>query len=429
MGPTAIVVGAGIAGLASAISLCRTGWRVTVLERSPRLGEVGAGFAMTRNAVAACRGLGFDDTDVAALGQRTWAGGTWDLHGRPILALPDTPAMREAVALIGVHRQRLHAALHRKAVDCGVQIVTGAAVTTLDPGEPDGGPAVVAGREADLVVAADGMRSAVRAALLPHTHLAYSGYSSWRAITPGTFDDTTLRQYWGPNAEFGILRVTAEQTYWYGYVAMPERTVLNDELGAAQERFADWAAPVQEIMAATPPEAVMRHDVHHLPRGLTRYTTGRVVMIGDAAHGTLPTMGQGAATALEDGLCVGLLVGAPVAAGGSLGPALRGFDAARRPRCRALARSSVASGRFGSHLGGGWRQTVRNSLMRLTPTSAVLRGAHAATDWIPPEPAAGRRPSPEGRAAPFRRSTQPAYLRGGSGSGDHGWSSENLDTL
>ncbi|WP_448620706.1 FAD-dependent monooxygenase [Geodermatophilus sp. URMC 65] len=362
------------------------GNRSDVSWPSPQLSEVGAGFAMTRNAVAAFRGLGFDDTEVATLGHRTWAGGTGDLHGRPILALPDTPAMREAVALIGVHRQRLHAALHQRAVGCGVQIVTGAAVTTLDPGEPDGAPAVVAGREPDLVVAADGMRSAVRAALFPHTQLAYSGYSSWRAITPGTFGDTTLHQYWGPHAELGILRVTADQTYWYGYVAMPERTVLDDELGAARERFAGWAAPAQEVMAATPPEAVMRHDVHHLPGGLTRYTTGRVVMIGDAAHGTLPTMGQGAATALEDGLCVGLLVGAPVAAGGRLGPALDGFDAARRPRCPLVPSHCPplpdtagpapscdgAAPRRRRQQEAGWRRDTRRPASRRHPGRAAL---------------------------------------------------------
>ncbi len=388
MGRRAVVVGAGVAGLASAISLARTGWQVTVLERSPELGEVGAGFAMSRNAVAAFRGLGFGDGDVAALGHRTWAGGTWDLDGRPILAFPDTPAVRESVALIGVHRPRLHAVLHRRAVDSGVEIVTGAAVTTVDPGEPDAAPAVVAGREAELVVGADGMRSAVRAALFPAAHPVYSGYSSWRAVTPGTHGDTALRQYWGPHAEFGILRVAADRTYWYGYVAMPEGTVLDDELAAARDRFAEWAPPVQQVLAATPPEAVMRHDVHHLPGGLRRYASGRVVVVGDAAHGTLPTMGQGAATALEDGLCVGLLVGAPTAAGGRLAPALEAFDAARRPRCRALARSSVASGRLGSHLGGGWPQTVRNGLLRLTPTSAILRGSDAAMGWTPPRPAA-----------------------------------------
>lgn len=384
---TAIVVGAGIAGLASAISLSRTGWRVTVLERSLELGEVGAGLALSRNAVAALRGLGFDAGDVAALGYPTWAGGVSDLHGRAILPLPDTPAMQEAVALIGVHRRRLHAALHRRAAEGGVEIVTGMDVSTVDPGEPEGAPAVVAGGEADLVVAADGMRSAVRAALFPSTRLVYSGYSSWRAITPGAYGGTALRQYWGPNAEFGILRVADDETYWYGYVAMAERSMLADDLGAAIERFAGWAGPVRQVLAATLPEAVMRHEVHHLPGGLPRYTIGRVVMIGDAAHGTLPTMGQGAATALEDGLCVGLLVGSPVAAGGRLAPALHAFDAARRPRCRSLARSSVASGRFGSHLGSGRRQTVRNSLMRLTPTGAVLRGANAAMGWAPPEPA------------------------------------------
>lgn len=388
MARTAVVVGAGIAGLASALSLARAGWQVTVLERSPRLGEVGAGFAMSRNAVAAFRGLGFDDADLDALGYRTWAGGTWDLRGRPVLALPDSPDVRASVALLGVHRQRLHAALLERALDVGVQVVSGIPVTSVDPGDPGGAPAVVAGREADLVVGADGMRSATRAALFPGSRLRYSGFSSWRAITPGSFGDTALRQYWGPRAELGILRVADDETYWYGYVAMPERTVLDDELRAARDRFAGWADPVQEVLAATPPDAVMRHDVHDLPGGLPRYTAGRVVMVGDAAHGTLPTMGQGAATALEDGLCVGLLVGAPVAAGGRLAPALEGFDAVRRPRCRALARSSVASGRLGAHLGGGWRQTLRNGLMRRTPTAAVQRGSQAAMGWTPPEPAA-----------------------------------------
>ena len=384
MAHTAVVVGAGIAGLASAISLARTGWDVTVLERSPDLGEIGAGFAMARNAVAAFRGLGFDDDDVAALGYPRWAAGTWDLHGRPVLALPDTPRMRESVRLVGVHRRRVHDALRRRAEQVGVTIVPGTPVATLDPGDPAGRRASVEGREADLVVGADGMRSAVRAHVLPHVTAVYSGYSSWRAIVPGTYGDDALRQFWGPHAEFGIVRAAADETYWYGYVAMPERTRLDDELGSARARFDGWAAPVAEVLAATPPDAVLRHDCHHIPGGSPTYTVGRVVLVGDAAHGTLPTMGQGAATALEDGLCVGLLIGSPVAAGGRLAPALAGFDAARRPRCRSLARASVASGRFGAQLGGGWRQTVRNGLMRLMPAAAVLRGAQAAMGWHPP---------------------------------------------
>src|SRR5690625_7467934 len=86
---------------------------------------------MSRNAVAAFRGLGFDSDDVAALGCATGAAGTWASGGRPILTIPEDEATREAVALIGVHRRRLHQALLRHAQDAGVRIVPDTPVTTV----------------------------------------------------------------------------------------------------------------------------------------------------------------------------------------------------------------------------------------------------------------------------------------------------------
>ncbi|MFC7878926.1 FAD-dependent monooxygenase [Isoptericola sp. NPDC057391] len=392
MAGTAVVVGGGIGGLASAVALAEAGWGTTVLERAGELGEVGAGVALTPNAVAALGGLGFDDDAVAGLGPRTWATGTWDWHGRPILRLPGDPGLRAATALRGVHRARLHGALLDRARALGVEVVTDARVTTVAGGAPDGERAVVhhtdgaetaQARDADLVVGADGVRSAVRAALFPARRPVYSGYSSWRAVVPGLSAGPGLLQYWGPHAEFGTMPVSGGATYWYGYVRMPEGTRLDDELGAADDRFRGWAEEVRRVISATPSEAVVRHDVLHLPGGLPRYARGRVVMVGDAAHATLPTMGQGAATALEDGVCVGRIVAAGVAAGQPLGAALAAYDAARRPRCRALARASVSSGRFGSHLGPRW-QGLRNAVMRRVPSSAVTRGARAVMGWTPP---------------------------------------------
>ena len=82
-------------------------------------------------------------------------------------------------------------------------------------------------------------------------------------------------------------------------------------------------------------------DVCHLPQGVPAYACERVVFAGDAAHAALPTAGQGAATALEDGVCVGRMIAAPVRDGGNLAAALTAFDSARRPRCRQMARTAA----------------------------------------------------------------------------------------
>src|SRR5690625_3811508 len=153
---------------------------------------------MSRNAVAAFRGLGFDDDDVAALGYATRAEGTWQANGRPILSIPDNPHTRQAVALIGVHRQRIHRMLCERARQRGVEILTGMRITNVSPGAPDGARALVAGRAADLVVAAGGMRSGLRHPPFPTARPSYRGYSSWRAITSRSPELTARRQLWGP---------------------------------------------------------------------------------------------------------------------------------------------------------------------------------------------------------------------------------------
>ena len=139
------------------------------------------------------------------------------------------------------------------------------------------------------------------------------------------------------------------------------------------------------MLAATTASQLMRHDVYHLPDGCPSYVRGRVVIIGDAAHAMLPTIGQGAATALEDGVCVGRMIAAPVSAGGDLADALAAFDQARRPRCRQLARQAILLARAGFELGDGWRQPVRNTLLRLIPAGPAIKAGARITHWTPPK--------------------------------------------
>lgn len=389
---TATVVGGGIAGLASAIALARAGWATRVLEGRPDLGEAGAGAALPRNGVTALRALGFDDGLITETGYRTVLTGFRDQSGRPILPVPDTPDVRPTITVLGVHRQRLHAALLRMAREAGAEVLAGARVTAVRPGDPGGPRATVAWRaqgaeqaaESDLVVGADGMWSAVRDCLFPQAKPRYSGSTSWRAIIPGNGFDDRLLEYWGPGAEFGAIPVSDTELYWYGYFRHPEGAVFDDELAAARARFSGWAPEITEQIAATAPEHLMRHDVHHLPGALPRFIRGRVVMVGDAAHAALPTMGQGVATALEDAVCVGALIGAPTVRGRGLGPSLAAFDADRRPRCRAITRQAAVIARIGADLGGGLRQTVRNAGLRLVPGRALARAGAPLVRWTPP---------------------------------------------
>lgn len=390
---TAAVVGGGIAGLASAVALAQAGWRVTVLERAPAFGEVGAGLGITGNGMTALAALGLDEA-VRAVGCQTGTAGYQDSSGRWLMRLRDTGHDPTAVTTIwGVHRQRLHAVLCRAAEAAdGVYLVTNADAVAVRPGVPGGELATVTIRtgtgsrnvDAHLVVAADGVRSAMRAHLFPAVGPKYSGSTSWRAVIPDAVTDGRLTQALGPGTEFGALRVSDSETYWYGYFRNTEGVVFPDELAAARERFAAWAPWIRDLVAATPADRLMRHDVYHLPKGLPAYVRGRVAFVGDAAHAALPTAGQGAASALEDGVCVGRMIAAPVRSAGDLAATLIAYDRARRARCQRMNRTAALVARFGADLRGGWPQTVRNTFLRLTPPGPLVRVGAPIVRWTAP---------------------------------------------
>ncbi|MFD4178953.1 FAD-dependent oxidoreductase [Streptomyces anulatus] len=369
---TATVVGAGIGGLATAIGLRRAGWTVTVLERRAELERHGGAFGIHPTAQSALDRLGVGDA------LRDHAVPYRDAHirtpdGTSIARLPLERIERKAGRPeLLIPRFRLLDALVAALDTFGdVPLKLGERVTDVD--------ALAAGQ--DLVIGADGIRSAVRTARFgDRSGPRGIGTVAW--IGTADFESPVYGETWGSGRFFGMTPVEPGRTNWYATV--PEATTA-EELRAA---FAGWHDPIPRILDTTDPATWIRYDMLHLypalpsfvaagvrpasrvstgARPASRVSTGAgpapVALVGDAAHAMTPNLGQGACTAIldADALTRALAAASPGPAG--ITGALRAYDAERRRSAQWTAFGSRTLHRFMSTE----RTRLRDAAVRLLP--------------------------------------------------------------
>jgi 2-polyprenyl-6-methoxyphenol hydroxylase-like FAD-dependent oxidoreductase len=387
-GKSAVVVGGGIGGLTAAVALRQVGWRVTVLERAARFGEIGAGITLLSNGLRCLDAIGVGDAvrgcgmPVLAIGMRTEKG-RWlsriDGDGADLDA-------RMGTITLNIHRAELHKIL-RDALPAAALIA--GVVTTGIHGGADGGPAEVHFRvrdqdsllRADLVVGADGVHSWVRAQRWPGAPApVYSGSTNWRAVTtPSPAEVTEMSLSWGPGTEFGVMPLVDGRTYWYAAANAVEGQRNRDELEELRNRFGAWHEPIPAVMAHTEPEAVLRHDIYWLPK-IYSYHRGSIVLLGDAAHAMTPNLGQGGGQALEDAIALA----AAVSRASNVATALSQYDHERRARTQAMSLTATRQLRFGQQLRNPIAVAIRNTAVALTPDSVALLAIARYGKWCPP---------------------------------------------
>ncbi len=360
--PTLLIAGGGIGGLTAALACLDAGTEVTVLEQAPALAPVGAGIALWPNATRVLARLGLLDAIIAAgcVVERVHIRAA---DGR-VLSETTAPGAFE-VPGVCIHRAALHDAL-RQALPDGVLRLG----QRIERYEIAGGQVTVHTRggqsfHADALIGADGLHSAVRAQLLGAAPPVYRGYAVWRGVADfegGFYPDGLATETWGPGSRFGVFRLDARRVYWYATANTPEgQPAMPGEKDRLLRRFARWHAPIPDVLAATSPAAILRHDTYdRLP--VRRWTDGPVALLGDAAHPMTPNLGQGACMAIED---AGALRAALVAFETPV-QALQSYAHQRVGRTGAVVKQSLQMGRLGQ-----WTHpvavAVRTALMRATP--------------------------------------------------------------
>jgi len=335
------VIGAGIAGLATAAALQQRGHGVTVFEE--RLDtSTGAGISIWPNALAALDHLGIG-AGVRAAGGRVsagavrWRDGSWLRRpsGRRIVAALGEPlVVLQRVAL----RDILADALAPDTVGYGrsvrgLEAAAGGVRLFLADGTT---------HDADAVIGADGTRSLVARALNGPLANRYAGYTAWRGIASMAMDAELAGETMGPGVEVGHVPLGSDHTYWFATERAPQGGVAaGGELAYLRSKLASWAEPIPALLAATDPAAVLRNDLYDRAAA-PRWSRGPVVLVGDAAHPMRPHLGQGGCQALEDasvlGACVDLAADLP--------SAFASFASFRRRRVSGLVRESRLIGRI-----------------------------------------------------------------------------------
>lgn len=388
---TAVVIGAGIGGLTSALALHRRGWRVSVLERAARLEPIGAGIALAPNAVKALDTLG--------LGQ--WLGDAAVIQGAGGVRRPDGSwlvrtdlgqvAQRFGRPLLVVPRPELVAALVSRLPSGAVRL--GTLVTGVEAEGGEGRALVLTQDEelaADVIVAADGIRSRVRSTLFPqHAGPRYAGFTAWRMIAREPVGaEISPSETWGRGALFGIVPLSRGRLYCYATANLPSATTFPDEKAALASRFAGWHDPIPDLIRSTPPEALLRNDIWELGEPPTAYHCDRVALLGDAAHAMTPNLGQGGCQAIEDAIVLAHRLGRgdERAPKNDVTAALTAYTADRRDRTARIARLSARTGRM-QQLDQPVRIAVRDTLIRLAGKlgpGLMLRQMAPLANWTPP---------------------------------------------
>lgn len=317
-----LVVGAGLAGLALVRALRQAGLAADVIERQVRWDDAGSGLYLPANGVRALRALGVGEA-VTARAARIPRQQVLDHRGRLLVDIDLGELWGDVGPCLALPRAGLHQVLRDGVavrLDRTVRslaCVDGPIAVTFDDGSHG---------EYDLVVGADGLRSAVRRLAGDDRPPVAVGQRSWRFLAACPPEVTTWTVRLGPGSSFLTVPVGSGRVYCYADVTADSATT-GDPVRLLRQRFAGFAAPVPGLLEQLDgTSAVYAAPIEQV--AAAGWGRGAIALIGDAAHGMSPNMAEGAALAFEDALVLAACLRAATTVPGALAE----FATRRTPR-------------------------------------------------------------------------------------------------
>ncbi len=364
------IVGAGLAGLLAACALAQRDWKVRVHERSRELRMFGAGIWLWENGLTALQAIGALDEAIAR-GQQISAWEIRDRHGHLIRRRPALPWDR----LIVPPRADLYEALKRVARDDGVEVVTGSKAISADPS----GEVVLADGSrltADLVVAADGLRSAIRESLRLTKSFRPLGNGAIRLLIPRRKDETSdiAAEHWNGNRVLLYNPCTTEHVYLC-FVA-PVRDERGKRVPVDKETWCESFPMLAHAVERVEDQGRWDDFETVVAR---KWSAGKIAIIGDAAHGQPPWLGQAANLAFANALALAEFV----SYGSDVPLALARWERWCRPTTDHTERWTNAYGRVVSFWPEGFDELRASSLRLFARFPGVERRLNVAQRRAP----------------------------------------------
>ena len=384
----AAIIGGGIGGLTTAIALRKVGFAVDVYERAPELKEVGSGMSLWPNAVRSLNQI--DPNILSSLRTRGRSLRRLlmkDASGEEIKTLPLPGSDCSGIA---IHRADLQSALAQSVSAQSIHLGHTFARLEQRPNSVllhfENGVSA----EADIVVACDGIHSAVRKSLGLKSKLTNRPYTVWRGMTRintendarhlGLQLDGDFSESYGHGRRFGILRLGPGRIHWY---AVANNSLLRPGLSeqtTLRKLFSGCHAPIPELIENAE-SAIGTKVQDRLPT--LPWVVGRVAILGDAAHPISPNFGQGACLAIEDAV----VLASCLRSNQDLPSALRRYEPSRYPRCLEVLFMSREAGRFAQFQNRALVH-LRKHFIKLAPLAFTTFWFRRSCDFHPPSLAA-----------------------------------------